>query len=243
MARVRILVLSISIWTLMPNKHNLWIRREERQGYFHCESQCSWLLHPPGEMKTWQNRGQKGRGRGVRMREQRGESCQSVVGEGYIITHNSQPVGHAGLWESVSVSYLVLAVHEMKLPLTLLPVNSHIPWDGWGVMQRMLLSPCLLLLLLSHPPLLLQLINPQHFPLVSARNQIPPPTITDILNSWTLRKPCAVLFHCHVNYWSAHAQLLMPVRGSQNDSWSQELINYTIISSSSQLFLIMHGNC
>lgn len=155
--------------------------------------------------------GRRGGGRGWEW-ESKGESRQSVVGEGYIITHDSQPVG----------------VCECLLPgagctWNALPVNSQILWEGRGVMQRMLLSPCLLLL--SHPPLLLQLIKPQHFPFVSARNQIPPPAIIDILNSWTLQKPCAILFHCHVNYWSDHAQLLMPVRGSQNDSWSQELIN------------------
>lgn len=69
------------------------------------------------------------------------------------------------------------------------------------------------------PPPLLSLINPQHFPLVSARNQIPPPSVTNVLNSWTLTKPCVVSFVCHVNYWSVPkpwAQLLMPEKDSQN---------------------------
>lgn len=117
---------------------------------------------------------------------------------------------------SLAASYLVLVgarIQEMNLSLT--PLLENKP-NTVGKMrceakiQDASKAP--------HPPHptprpSLLLVNPQHFPLVSARNQIPPPSVTNVLNSWTFSKPYVVLFVCHVNYWSVPkpwAQLLMP---------------------------------
>lgn len=104
-----------------------------------------------------------------------------------------------GLWVAVrpwslATSYLALVaarIQGMNLSLTPLPATNQIPWERWGVTQRMLLSPCPLPFCLSL--LFLSFINPQYFPLVSARNQTPPPPITA---SWTCELEELGLFIC-----------------------------------------------
>lgn len=107
------------------------------------------------------------------------------------MTWKSQPVGHAGLCgalsgrkaseSSLAASYLALVgarIQGMNLSLTPLLVNkpNTVGKMRCEVEDAAVSMPCLPF------SLLLSLINPQLFPLVSARNQIPPPSFTEVLN-------------------------------------------------------------
>lgn len=110
-----------------------------------------------------------------------------------------------GLWVAVrpwslATSYLALVaarIQGMNLSLTPLPATNQIPWERWGVTQRMLLSPCPLPFCL--PPSCSSHTSAPNIFLLCQR-EIKHHPLLSLLPELANLKSLACLFVCHVNY-------------------------------------------
>lgn len=165
--RLRLSVLSINIRTPMPKNENLQKQLDEKRemGKHPYELQWSGQRLPPLEQRR---HGMIGEG----IRQQREESLGNSQGLGKGMLWHGNPsllvmLACVGLWVAVrpwsqATSYLALVgarIQGINLSLTPLPETNQIPWERWGVTQRMLLSSALNIFLLcqheiKHPPFL-----------------------------------------------------------------------------------------
>lgn len=147
-----------------------------------------------------------------------------------------------GLWVAVrpwslATSYLALVaarIQGINLSLTPLPETNQIPWERWGVTQRMLLSSC--------PPSPITLVHQ-------------PPTFSSCVNAKTntipfyhwypvlayLKKTMWIVYLFAT--WTSESFKLGYILGRAPCNDSQQLINHTGGSGFSLLSLMIHGHC
>lgn len=148
--RLRLSVLCINIRTPMPKMKTCRNNLMKSERWENIRMSCN------GRGNCWPPLEQRRHGMiGEGIRQQREESLGNSQGLGKGMLWHGNPsllvmLACVGLWVAVrpwslATSYLALVaarIQGINLSLTPLPETNQIPWERWGVTQRMPLSSC-----------------------------------------------------------------------------------------------------